>query len=174
MKRLSSSSLFIIFCLFFASSVGIVPKGFAANQLREIVMKDGSVIMAEVLSYQNGVYTLHSANLGKLQVQDSAISSIRLPGETTEENSVPSTGDVAQQPTQRGIQEARETVLSNPGLLEMVLNMQNDPEVQDILQDPEIMALISAGDVQKLETKPKFIKLMENPKIRALLTQMTQ
>jgi len=148
-------------------------EGLAASQMREIILKDSSIIMAEVVSYEQGIYTLHSESMGELRLHDSAIRSIRVPESTSRGKSEPIAGKSAQPSSKEDIHDVQESVLTNPGLLEMVFALQNDPEVQDIIQDQEIMALITAGDLKKLESNPKFIKLMENPKIRAILSQMS-
>lgn len=48
-----------------------------AGDLREIELKDGSLLTAEVLSLHNGVYTLHSSTLGTITVAASKIRAIR-------------------------------------------------------------------------------------------------
>ena len=50
----------------------------------------------------------------------------------------------------------------------MIMNLQDDPEIQAILQDPEIMKAVNAGDMNALLANPKFSKLMENAKIKAI------
>jgi len=141
--------------------------------MREVVMQDGSVIVAEIVSFQNGIYTLRSESMGELHLPDSAIQSIR-GSESTDKKDV---GSIAANPplsaSKEDIKDMQNSVLTDPGLIGMVLALQNDPEIREILQDQEVMGLISAGDVKKLEASPKFIKLMDNPKIRAIIGQMT-
>lgn len=146
---------------------------FAAGQLREVMLKDGSILKAEIISFTNGVYSLRSETMGDFQLEDDAIQSIRLPADGGHNNNVSSNNsDPAESPKKEEINEYQQSLLTNPGLIGMVFSLQNDPEVQRVLQDEEVMALILSGKTKDLESNPKFIKLMENPKIRAILDQM--
>ncbi|MFP4347560.1 MAG: hypothetical protein ACLFQY_04695 [Desulfococcaceae bacterium] len=158
---------------FFAAVFGVllILGGFAsAGQMREVVLSDGSVLLAEVVSYKEGVYTLRSDTMGELEVQDSAIRTIREPGAAAAPGTLSHQADRA--PTQEDVESMKQSVLSNPGLLGMVFSLRNDPAIQEIIQDPEIMALVMSGDVESLESNQKFMKLMENPKIQAIVEKM--
>lgn len=174
MKRDSYRSILIVFFLFAVLAASFVPEGRAAGQMREVVLQDGSVIIAEVVSFAKGVYTLRSETMGELRLQDSAIRSIRIPVKAGQGKSGSISEKSGQSSSQEDITDIQGSLLSSPGLLGLVIALQNDPEVQSILQDQEIMALITSWDAQKLESNPKFIKLMENPKIRAILDQIPQ
>ncbi len=160
---------------FFAAVFGVLSilGGFAsAGQMREVVLSDGSVLLAEVVAYKEGVYTLRSETMGELEVQDSAIQAIREPGAAA--RPIPDT--LSQQadraPNQEDVESMKQSVLSNPGLLGMVFSLRNDPDMKRILQDPEIMGMVMSGDVESLQDNPKFMELMENPKIQAIIQQM--
>ena len=56
----------------------------------------------------------------------------------------------------------------------MILSLQNDPDVQTILQDPEIMKAINSGDINALLSNPKFMKLLENPTIQDIRRKVTE
>jgi len=158
---------------FFAAVFGVLLMlgGFAsAGQMREVVLSDGSVLLAEVVSYTEGVYTLRSETMGELEVQDSAIRTIREPGAAAAPGTLSQQADKA--PSQEDVESMKQSVLSNPGLLGMVFSLRNDPDIQEIIQDPEIMALVMSGDVESLESNQKFMKLMENPKIQAIVEKM--
>ncbi len=159
----------ILFCLL---CVGIWSQIALAGELRQIVLKDGSVIKAEVISLKNGIYTLRSSTLGELQIKDSQIQIIETP---QLHDGRDADIDVRQQQISQpeDIDTIQKSVLNNPGLLSMVFALQEDPEVQQILQDPEIMGLISSGNIKALEAHPKFIKLMENSKIKAIVEQFS-
>ena len=62
------------------------------------------------------------------------------------------------------IQAMQQSIMANEQIMAMIMNLQDDPEIQAILQDPEIMNAVNAGDMNALLANPKFIKLMENPK----------
>jgi hypothetical protein len=39
---------------------------------------------------------------------------------------------------------------------------------KEILEDPEIMQGVSSGDIPNLMSNPKFIKLLDNPKVQEI------
>jgi hypothetical protein len=158
---------------FFATVFGVllILGGFvSAGQMREVVLSDGSVLLAEVVAYKEGVYTLRSETMGELEVQDSAIQAIREPGAGVTPKTL--TRQSKEAPNQEDVAAMKQSVLSNPGLLGMVFSLRNDPDMQRILQDPEIMGMVMSGDVESLQDNPKFMELMENPKIQAIIQQM--
>lgn len=145
-----------------------------AGQLREVVLGDGSVILAEVVSLNDGVYTLKSETMGTLNIDENAIRTIRSPGAggTAAGPSRKLEGGEEDMSAMR--QSMMGNVMSNPGLLGMVFALRNDPEVQSVLQDPEVMEKVMAGDLEALRNDPKFRELMENPKIQSLTEELTQ
>lgn len=46
--------------------------------------------------------------------------------------------------------------------------LQNDPDMQAILADPEIMQAVQSFDLTALRNNPKIIKLMQNSKIQSI------
>jgi hypothetical protein len=145
-----------------------------AGQLREVVLGDGSVILAEVVSLKDGVYTLKSETMGTLNIDENAIRTIRSPGagETTAlESGKPGAGKEEMAAMRQSMMG---NVMSNPGLLGMIFSLRNDPDVQNVLQDPEVMEKVMAGDLEGLRNDPKFRELMENPTIQSLTDELTQ
>jgi len=140
---------------------------FGERTVREILLKDGSVIKAEILSFEDGVYSLRSETMGELRLQDSAIETIRLPDDGRRKLAGADSKD-----RQKNVKNLQSSMLSSPALLSMIFALQDDPDVQDILRDEEVMGLIMTGDMDTLEHNPQFIRLMENPKIRAIIERM--
>jgi len=145
-----------------------------AGQLREVVLGDGSVILAEVVSLKDGVYTLKSETMGTLNIDENAIRTIRSPG--AGETAVLKSGKPGEGKEDMAAmrQSMMGDVMSNPGLLGMIFSLRNDPEVRRVLQDPEVMEMVMAGDLEGLRDDPKFRELMENPKIQSLTEELTQ
>ncbi|MEE4356322.1 MAG: hypothetical protein V2I97_07615 [Desulfococcaceae bacterium] len=152
---------------------GIMFWGMAASaaEIREIELKDGSVIRAKILSFSEGVYTLDSDVMGKLLIEDAKIREIRSPALG---NQAPKT---VQPDTQKssmpggtglnlsGLQEA---ITGNPETMRIIMSLQDDPEMQKIIQDPALMQAVGNGDIGALLSSPDFLKLLENPKIREI------
>ena len=147
----------LIFGLLFV--FGISLGSALAGEIKEIELKDGSVIYGEIVSFSGGVFTLRSKGLGTVKIEESKIRAIR---SGTHEGG-----------KQDQIQQLQKRMMSDKEVVEMILSLQNDPEVQKILQDPEIMKAVNAGDMDALLSNPKFMKLLENPTIHEIREKVT-
>jgi hypothetical protein len=132
--------------------LGAIP--VPAGPTQRIELNDGSVIQGEVLSFNGSVYTIRTASLGTISVAASRVRAIHMgdPGSA-----------LTERPEHRDLQQG---ILSSPETLNMILGLQNDPDVQAVLQDAELMKAVQAGDLEKLLANPKFMRLLENPKIQ--------
>jgi hypothetical protein len=140
-----------------------VSAGSAKAEMREIELNDGSVIAGDIISLSDGIYTVRSASLGTLRIEASRISAIRAPGATTLQNNSSSQVD-----------SLRNEMLSDAEIMNAIRTLQNDPDVQKILQDPEIMKAIRIGDIGALMTNPKFMKLLDKQSIRDINNKLAR
>ena len=150
MKQLIVGLLFV-----FGISLGSA----LAGEIKEIELKDGTVIYGEIVSFSGGVFTLRPKGLGTVKIEESKIRVIR---SGTREGG-----------KQGQIQQLQKRMMSDKEVVEMILSLQNDPDVQKILQDPEIMKAVNAGDMDALLSNPKFMKLLENPTIHEIREKVT-
>src|SRR5208337_524948 len=58
------------------------------------------------------------------------------------------------------------------GIMELILSLQNDPDMQTILSDPSVMQAVQAGDTGALMNNPVFLKLINNPRVREIVKKM--
>ncbi len=65
-------------------------------------------------------------------------------------------------------------MMSDEEIVNMILSLQNDPDIQGVLQDPEIMKAVNSGDINALLSNPKFMKLLENPTIQDIRKKVTE
>ena len=147
--------LIVVLLLVFGISLGSA----LAGEIKEIELKDGSVIYGEIVSFGGGVFTLKSKGLGTVKIEDSKIRAIR--------------SGAREGGKQDQIQQLQKRMMSDKEVVEMILSLQNDPEVQKILQDPEIMKAVNSGDMDALLSNPKFMKLLENPTIHEIREKVT-
>ena len=143
--------------LVIALAAGIV----LAGEEKIIELSDGSVVTGEVLSLSNGIYTVKSPALGTLKLEESKVRTIRQ--RTAQQGSGPAASASGAELT-----SIQGKMMSDKEIMGMVQSLQNDPEFLKILEDPEIMKAVNAGDVSKLAADPRFIKLMENPTVREI------
>ena len=122
---------------------------------REIELDDGSVLRGEIVSLQDNVLTLKSDTLGLVKMDASRIRNIRMkPGSSD------GAGDQ--------FKELQASMMNDPRIMAMISSLQNNPDVQEVLRDTELMQAISAGDIGALLSNPKIIKLLNNPKIQEI------
>jgi hypothetical protein len=138
---------------------------FSAFAEKEIVLKDGSRLRGEVLSMQNGLYEIRTESMGTVQLGSRQIQSITslggaAPGEATGADSTAL--------SQSAVDSIKSSIVSNPGVMSRILQLQNDPEMRAVLADPEIMRAVQSFDLQTLSNNPKIKALMDNDKIQSI------
>jgi hypothetical protein len=136
-----------------------------ASEPVQIQLTDGSMISGEIISFREGVYTLQSGSLGTIKIDESQIKLIRMDSHGTApwqpENA--SNGSV-----DNTIQTLQKSMTQNPQIMEIIQTLQNDPEIQSLIQDKDIMEAVTAGDINTLMSDPAFIKIFENPSIQQI------
>ena len=145
MKRAFIASLFLL---------TLCTTQILAGPTQKIELHDGSVIQGEVLSFDGSVYTIRTASLGTITVPASMVRTIHMEDKGSALSKRPE------------VRELQQGILGNPEALNMVLGLQDDPDVQAVLQDAELMKAVQAGDLERLLASPKFLRLLENPKVQ--------
>jgi len=139
-----------------------------ATELQQVVLDDGSSIIAEVRGLEAGVYQLHSPSLGAIQLPQSRVQRIgphRAGAVPSAPTGAPGTG--AQ------VRDLQVQMASDPTMAASLLQLSELPEMQAVLSDPEIMSAIERGDLGALEANPKIQKLMGNSTVRDLSQQIS-
>jgi hypothetical protein len=143
--------------------LGLFLGSVRADEVKEIVLKDGSVLTGEVVSLNNGVYTVKSDILGTIKLEESKVRVIRdrsvPPSATLSSNSSAAGGDV---------KSLQDKMMNDKEVMARIQSLQNDPEFQALLKDPKIMQAVNAGDVAALSADPRFMKLLNNPTVREI------
>jgi hypothetical protein len=145
----------------FVVVLSLVAGNARAGELRDIELKDGSIITGEVVSLNNGIYTIKSGTLGTLKVEESKVNIIR-------PKSPPRGPGAAQNNTSSDVQTLQHRMMSDQEIMGLILSLQNDPDFKKLLEDPEIMKAVSACDVATLTANPKFMKLLGNPAVQEI------
>ena len=132
-----------------------------AGPQQYIQLVDGSEIRAEVIAFNADTYTLRSTSLGEIQIPAAKIRTI-----STQANAVAGN---ATEPTSNGgsaMDNVRRSIMEDKEAMANIESLQDDPVVQDILNDDATMRAINSGDLSALMNNPKIKALMENPAIR--------
>jgi hypothetical protein len=149
-----------LFC--FVVALSLVTGSAHAGEVREIELRDGSVITGEVVSLNNGIYTIKSDTLGTLKVEESKVRVIR---PRTQQSQGPG---AAQSNTSSDVQTLQHRMMSDQEIMGLIQSLQNDPEFKKLLEDPDIMKAVNTGDVAALTANPKFMKQLGNPTVQEI------
>ena len=135
---------------------------------RAIELRDGSVLIGELVGIGNGHYRIRTPMLGEIEVPESDVLAIRPAAATAPAagNGAPGSPDL--QGTIAGIQQQ---IAGDPALMSAVSALQSDPELQAALADPAFVQLVMSGNLTALSADPRFLRLMANPAIQAILSQ---
>jgi hypothetical protein len=164
-------------CLLVAAAGLLAAQAVSADELQRIVLRDGSVIVAEVRSLEEGRYGLRSRALGDFKVEQARILRIESagvghsPGTAARRDlskKVPTPAAKNDAATAASIQELQMRMLSSGDMLTSILKLRSSPEMQEVLADPEIQAAIMSGDLDALQRNPKMLKLMKSPDMRVI------
>lgn len=136
----------------------------AAGSVRIIELNDGSRLSAAIIGYTDGVYTVESATLGRLQLPDTNIRSIHSPDGSAQISG----GGVAAEAGNQ-LERIQQRIMVNPGVVALVLSMRQDPAVVEILNDPELMQAIASGELERLQSDPRILRLENHPTIREII-----
>ncbi|MBF0459282.1 MAG: hypothetical protein HQK99_15440 [Nitrospirae bacterium] len=162
----SAAMVFTVFIVFMMASVS------GAAEVREVQLNDGSVITGEIVSYINGVYTVKSATLGTMTINDAMVRSISSKGAAASTGSNKPAGSTQDTATQ--VKDLERKMMADKDIMNIILSLKEDPDVQKVLEDPEIMKAINRNDVQALMNNQKFLALLNNPKIKEIESKMTK
>jgi len=157
----------ISFFLLFAALVSDV----SAGEVREIELNDGSVVNAEIVSLNGGIYTLKSRTLGTVKIDESKIRAIRSKSFGEQPRSQETSAQTHADPQ---VQVLHQLMLGDKEIMGMILSLLNDPEIQNILEDPSIIKAVNDGDIDTLLSNPKFMKLLDNPTFRNITRKVIE
>jgi len=153
------SFLTYLILILFGLIIGI--SSVLASEMREIDLIDGSVISGEIVSLSKGVYTVRSGALGTIQIRESKIRAIRTKGPGRQD-----TGDQ--------VNSVEQKMIGDADIMSMVKSLQSDPDFQAILQDPEVVKAVQAGDIAALMANPKFMKLLNKQAVQQIKNKISQ
>jgi len=146
-----------------ATATGLFLLFGALANAEKIVLQDGSTINGEVVSLQSGIYKVKTDSLGVMALQQLQVKSISY--DTAPTWSLDSL-DSMKQASQSAVQSLQSSISSVPGMMSSILELQNDPDMQAVLNDPELMRAVQSFDLETLQNNPKIQKLMSNSTIR--------
>jgi len=151
--------------------LSFISSGYA-SEISIIELSDGSQITGEVVSFDGSTWIIQSESMGRLKIDSSKVRSIRAQDTTGQKQ--PGTASSGYQVGKDDIQAMQQSIMANQEILKMIMNLHDDPEIQSILKDPEIMNAVNAGDVNALIANPKFMRLLEKAEIKAITGEVAK
>ncbi len=152
--------------LIFLSSSTVV---FAQSQV--ITLNDGSQVKGELVSVNDGTYTVRTSAMGDVKVKSTQIKSITTGSAAPADNNlIPSFN--ANNPYKAKMQAVQNSVLADPALMQEIQTLTQDPQLAPLLADPALMQAATSQDPQAIAGNPKAQELMQNPKMRALIEKI--
>jgi hypothetical protein len=136
---------------------------------RAIELRDGSVLMGELVGAGNGHYRIRTPVLGEIELPESEVLAIRSAAGSAPSPASAMPGSPDLQAAVAGIQQQ---IVGDPTLASAITALQSDPELQAALADPAFTQLVLSGNMTALGTDPRFLRLMANPAIQAILGQV--
>ncbi|MBU2489744.1 MAG: hypothetical protein KKA60_10165 [Proteobacteria bacterium] len=131
-------------------------------------LKDGSVLKGEVEGLSGGVYLVRTPDMGLVRVPESRVISIQREAASPPSPS-PSARPLASGPeAAAGAGEVAARMLSDQGIMDLVMDLRNDPAFQEILQDPKLMEAVANGNVAALLADPRFTRLLKHPQVHEI------
>ncbi|MCA9400682.1 MAG: hypothetical protein KC713_03585 [Candidatus Omnitrophica bacterium] len=73
---------------------------------------------------------------------------------------------------QQKVQQLQSQVMSDPEMISEIQSLAQDEEFIRLLSDPEFMKKIMNFNVEELQNDPKMQQIMQNPKIQTLIQQL--
>jgi len=131
-------------------------------------LTDGSVITGEMLSFGDGIYRIRSQTLGLLEIPEERVATLVPPGSDA---GAPAPGPDNQALAGR-IGDLQQRMATDQGIMELIMQLQDDPAMQSVLTDPQVLQAIASNDLQALEANPKIQRLMDHPVIQQIFSRV--
>jgi len=130
-----------------------------AGPSQTITMKDGSRVSGEVVSLNNGIYQIKTPSIGVLSIRQSEVLSIQAAG---------ASAAPAPSLNMAEVKKLQDSLLNDPGVMQMIQTLQNDPQFKSAMSDPAVMKAIQSGDMNALSQNPKIKALMNHSAVKRL------
>ncbi len=135
-----------------------------AQKVSKIELNNGSVIMGEVTGVNNGTYSINSPEMGTLQIAEKNIKQIGFANSSENLTHSPKSTDISPEK----MDALRNKLLGDKDTMGMVMSLQNDPQFQEVLKDPDIINAIKSGNTAALMNNEKFMQLKNNPTVQKI------
>lgn len=143
------------------------------GQVSRIELTDGSVIKGEITSFENGSYTLHTASLGEIKIDETRVAKIES-AESSFPNPSPGSGGLANNVTSFQFDAYQQKIMNNPENAAVIRNLATNPQIRELAEDPDIVNAIQSNNMQELLMNKKFSDVLSSPEIEEATKEVRQ
>ncbi len=140
------------------------------GQLSRIELTDGSIVNGEVVAYLNGIYTINTINLGKIDVQAEKIVRIESVEYVAPVEPVAQLNNLSQ----TRVSAYGQALVQNPENADILKGLANNPTLAELASDPAIQQAAKTNDFQSLLNNPKFMSVINDPKVQETVKKLKQ
>ena len=164
-RRFVLAGAFLLACL--ASSQA------GADPMR-VVLKDGSVVIGELVGVQSGRLVVKSSSLGLVHLDEARVASMTPLAATPTPSGLESKLAASAPPAPGATADTEMTSMlqnlmaTDPEVLAQLGKLQESDLMKEILVDPDLMAKVRAGDYAALGRDPRIQELLSDPSVRSI------
>lgn len=119
-----------------------------------IALRDGSSITGEIVGLRDGVYTIRSAALGTLTIEQSQVATVT--------NGSPAA------PAANQLDAIQQQLTADPDTMRAIMELMEAPEVRATLDDPDVRTALEHGNLDALLSNPRVIGLAADPRFQSI------
>lgn len=134
-----------------------------AAQTATLKLNDGSSVVGEVRSFEQGVYVVDGTSLGRLEISQEKVQSIHYGAANA-----PLAGGLLNAQPALDVDALGASMMANPAILSIIQSLKSDPQFQSVIADPEIQRAINTGDYLSLMANPKILELMNHSMVKEI------
>lgn len=135
-----------------------------------LVLNDGSTITGELLNFDGQRYTFRSDSLGTLELEATRVARLY-----TRHNDAPVAGEASGFLPPPAVPLGDGDPDNDPkGPLDMLLELQRDPQVRVIVEDMLALSALANGDTDAVLQSPKLMKLFDDPLTRLVVLRILE
>jgi hypothetical protein len=154
----------------------IVVPAFSAL-VSDIILDDGSLLRAEIVSLQDGVYTLRSESMGEFKLDAYRVSQIRqqrdgqIPAYTAPAQADPQFSG-SSEAFKAQVESTQAALMNDPEAMKEMIILASDPAFKKLFEDPVTVAALKSGDMATLLKNPQFLAIMADPKMQGVANRL--
>ena len=143
-----------------------------SSQIKYVTLNDGTQLKGRLISMTDGVYVFETTSLGRINIHESSIVNISSsPAQTQNNASAQEQTDPAQIRQQAAAMQQK--LATDPEIMKEISSLAQDPELMQIISDPELMKAAMSSDVEGIKNNPKTQLLLNNEKIKSLIQKIS-